>query len=303
MRKTPFLATCIKWVSNRKIEVQLEAVLPLRTSGGYSGQDLQRARILIRSLDKFWAGECPLLLWIIARDESVKLIESSLCSDRLRIEVVHETEMLPQLLKHEHAPGWYKQQVLKLAAHKLVNSPFYLILDADLICTQPFSGETLIVEDKALTDWELKSVHAEWWEGSATVLRTSVGLEDFGFSVTPEVLSKHVCRKLLRHISYLYRTDWCDALLTRPLWTEFTLYCLFATQEGYIERFHHGREWMQRHGKAIRSQHNVWLEEHFKTWRPEQAFSPGATGIFMVCQSNTQIDSGKVSRKLRGLLK
>lgn len=280
----------------------MEAVLPLRTSGGYSSYDLQRAMMLIDSVDKFWVGKYPLLLWIIACDESVKQIEASLHSRQIRVQVVKETEVLPQLLKHKGAPGWYKQQALKLAAHTIVNSPFYLVLDADLICVQQFSDETIIINGKALTDWEAKSVHPEWWRGSATVLRLNDNDESFGLSVTPEVLSAHVCDRLVKHITHLYDMDWCDLLLQNQIWTEYTLYCLFATQEGYINHFHHTREWMLTNRKAVRSQQNVWLKTDFETWQPKHAFAPGAEGIFMVCQSNTEIHPAKVWRKLHGFL-
>lgn len=280
----------------------MDAILPLRTSGGYSGHDLQRAEILIRSIERFWVGKRPLVLWIIACDASAGQIAASLSSDRIRIEVASETEVLPQLLRHEEAPGWYKQQALKLAAHAIVDSPFYLVLDADLICVQPFSDEKLVVDGKALTDWEPKSIHAEWWRGSATVLKHTDCTETFGLSVTPEVLSTHVCDKLLKHLAQLHAMDWCDLLLQNRIWTEYTLYCLFATREGYIDRFHHTRHWMEANQKAIRSQQNVWHKADFETWQPKRAFSPGSTGVFMVCQSNTEIHPEKVWRKLQGFL-
>jgi hypothetical protein len=230
-------------------------------------------------------------------------IEATLRSERIRIQVITETEVVPQLRLYEEAPGWYKQQVVKLAAHRIVNSPFYLLLDADLICTHEFSDLALIVDGKALTDWELKSLHTEWWQGSAAILKTFARLDNFGFSVTPEVLSKYVGEKLLQHITNLYQKDWCEVLLENRVWTEFTLYCLFATQEGYLDHFHHTKEWMESYRKAIRSQQNVWLEEDFKTWRPKEAFSPEATGIFMVCQSNTQIHPKRVWRKVHRFLR
>jgi hypothetical protein len=258
--------------------------------------------MLIRSLDRFWVGKSPLVLWIIARDACVRQIQASLHSERIRIRVARESEVLPQLLQREEAPGWYKQQMLKLAAHAIVGSAFYLVLDADLICTQPFSDETLIVDGKALTDWEPKSVHADWWSGSAAVLKHPVGIETFGMSVTPEVLSTYVCDQLLKHLAQLHRMDWCDLLLQNQIWTEYTLYCLFATRGGHIDQFHHSREWMETNRRALRSQLNVWHREDFKAWQPEYAFAPGSIGVFMVCQSNTEIHPAKVWRKLRGYL-
>lgn len=280
----------------------MDAILPLRTSGGYSGHDLQRARMLVRSMERFWTGKRPLVLWIIASDTSAGQIEKSLHSKRIQIRIARETEVLPRLVDYQAAPGWYKQQVLKLAAHAIVNSPFYLVLDADLICVQPFSDEQLVVGGKALTDWEPKSIHADWWRGSGTVLGQTDGIETFGLSVTPEVLSTHVCDKLLKHVARLHQMDWCDVLLQNPIWTEYTLYCLFATREGYIDQFHHSREWMEGNRKAIRSPQNVWHKADFETWQPENAFSPDSIGIFMVCQSNTEIHPRKIWRKLHGLL-
>jgi Family of unknown function (DUF6492) len=280
----------------------MEAVLPLRVTGGYSSLDAQRAGILIQSLDRFWIGHRKLPLWIVVTNDALDMMASLPPYQRIAPRVIRERDLIKEFSDFADAPGWFKQQLIKLAAHSIVNSPFYLVLDADVICAQPFSEDSLLVDDKALTDWEWKSTHKEWWQGSAEILQYKEPLKGFGMSVTPAVLSGRICKELLSHVGELYNEHWCSALLRRPIWTEFTLYCLYATRMNLMMQYHHSRPWMVRHRKALRSGHNVWFERDFQKWVPSSAFAPGSRGIFMVCQSNTQIDPDRVREKLRGFL-
>lgn len=280
----------------------MEAVLPLRVTGGYSSFDAQRARILIESLNRFWGGNRKLILWIVATDDALGLTAELPVYQAVTPSFVEERELISKLGEFPDAPGWYRQQLVKLAAYSIISQPYYLVLDADVICVQPFSEDSLVVDGKALTDWEWKSTHQDWWEGSAQLLQYGEPLNGFGMSVTPEVLSTRICKELLNYVGGLYNEHWSLVLMRKRLWTEFTMYCLYATRTGLMKQYHHSRPWMIRHRKALRSQHNVWFERDFKKWEPSSAFSPGSRGIFMVCQSNTQIHPDRVREKLCGFL-
>lgn len=277
-------------------------MLPLRATGGYSYLDTQRAEILLQSLDKFWAGARKLVIWIVVADDAAEMATTLPNYQRIVPRVVRERDLIGELADFPDAPGWYKQQLIKLAAHSVVSTPFYLVLDADLICAQPFSEESLVVDGKALTDWEWKSTHEEWWQGSAKFLQYKGPLKGFGMSVTPEVLCGQICKQLLAHVGELYNEHWCSALMRIQIWTEFTLYCLYATQNQFMQQYHHSRPWMIRHGKALRSRHNVWFAKDFGKWTPSRAFAAEGRGIFMVCQSNTEIDPKRIREKLRDFL-
>ena len=193
----------------------VEAVLPLRISGGYSQFDRERADILLQSLDKFWSGRERLVVWIVATNDALEVGRNLPTYERIEPRVVGERDLIREFADFPDAPGWYKQQLVKLAAHHIVDSEFYLVLDADNICAQQFCTDTLIVGGKALTDWEWKRTHAEWWQGSSEFLHSQVPLKGFGMSVTQEVLSGSICKQLLAHICELYKEHWCASSYLR----------------------------------------------------------------------------------------
>lgn len=283
----------------------LEAILTLKISGDYQTHDLERARILIDSLDRFWIGREKLRLTIIARDEDVGQISAELSATRIDIIVIKETTLLPCLLSMPSVKGWFKQQALKLAAHRLLTAPFCLVLDSDLICAQPFSGETFVVDGKALTDWTSRLARPAWWQGSARTLQLPADLDSPGISITPEILSKTICQRLEERIVSLYKQDCWTYLLQNLGWTEYTLYTLFAIDADMIDTFHHSAHWMRVNKKSLRAKPaklDCWMPADFENWTPEMAFQPGQTGFFMVCQSNMLVDPARVRQKLVGLL-
>ena len=280
----------------------MQAILTLRASGGYSGHDLQRAAMLVASLDRHWADASAFRLTVIALDEDFDAIARHLHAERIEITIVRETDVLPCLKTLPAVPGWNKQQALKLAAHRLVEDPFYLVLDADIVCCHPFSESSLVIDGKALVDWESRMHHPHWWNGSAVVLRQSPELELMGLSVTPEVLSVAICTKLTEKIGEIHAMDSWEYLLTYRMWTEFSLYSMFAMSNGMMDQYHHSAEWMEQTGKSLRVQDNFWGAEDYPRWTPERSLAPDAQGIFMICQSNANVDPDELRTRLAPIL-
>jgi hypothetical protein len=281
----------------------MDAVLPLRLSGSYRGQDLDRARILLHSLEHAWADPTPLRIIVIAPEQDVEAIRAALVPRRLRLVVVRETLLLPALPSLPEVEGWYRQMALKLAAHVLVRGPFYLTLDADLVAVQPISPSLLLPEGRALTQWERRDIHAAWWEGSAAAL----GMAEWrgpakntpGLSVTPALLSTRIAAALQAALHAPGGAEAWMTLLRRPgLWSEYSLYTLLAEREGLLEAHHHDSAWMRAHPHALRSRENIWFPEQVEAWNPAPAFAPRAAGLFMICQSRTRIPPRHIWEKL-----
>jgi hypothetical protein len=91
------------------------------------------------------------------------------------------------------APGWYRQQLIKLAATAEVDTEFALVLDADVIAVRSISDSELIVDGRALRP-KGPMKHPEWAASAARVLRMNP--IDYEPSVTPSVLSREVIRQL-----------------------------------------------------------------------------------------------------------
>ncbi len=276
----------------------LEAILPLKLSGGWQGFDLDRSKILLRSLSRFWNGSQPLHVTIVASNNDLHTIKSELHSDVLDIGFVEETDLLPCLRSMDDVPGWYKQQVLKLAAHKVVAAPFYLLLDADVICTKAFSEESLIINGKALTDWESRNMHPDWWKASAKILNVDEQPELPGMSVTPETLSKDICALLEAYLQETHAQNGWEYLLKERNWTEYSLYSTFALSQSLMLRYHHPIEWMTQNNVALRSSHCVWGLDGVDSWTPACAFTPNSKGFFIVFQSNTRVPPASIYSRI-----
>ncbi|HLY55613.1 MAG TPA: DUF6492 family protein, partial [Stellaceae bacterium] len=274
----------------------MDAVLPLKLYGDWNDHDLTRARILCFSLRRFWAGEAPLCLHVIARDAERGTVEQGLAEfagGRLAIEVVAETALVPTLAEVPGASGWYRQQVIKLAAHRLVAGWAYLTLDADVVCIRRIDESTLLPDGRILTDWERRVLHADWWEASASLLGVLPGLDGVGLKPTPAILSTAICQRLE---SWLDGIGGWAGLLVRTGWTEYTLYNLFADRHGLTAVFHAG-ETDERRG-LLRAHYSFSSRAEFEQWKPERAMAPDGRGCFIVCNSSARVDPAEIWARL-----
>ncbi|MBC9206298.1 hypothetical protein IBL26_05585 [Roseomonas aerophila] len=278
----------------------MDAVLPLRLSGGYQEHDLERARMLLHSLEHFWCGPEALRLIVIAPEGDVEAVRAALVPRHVRVVVVREGLLLPGLGAVPEVGGWFRQMALKLAAHVLVEGTFFLTLDADLVCIRPVSTDRLVREGRALTDWESRNLHRPWWAASAAALGVEEAAERRpGMAVTPELLATEVLRRLQRALCAEGGPEAWMRLLRRPgLWSEYSLYTLFAERQGLLERHHHDLAWMRAHGQALRARQSLWSAAQLQDWQPEDAFAPEAVGFFMVCQSSTRIPPREIWERL-----
>ena len=147
------------------------------------------------------------------------------------------------------------QMALKLLAHSLISTRFYLTLDSDVILLRPFEyGDIVDSKGRAIYHHENRSeVYGWWWEGSEKVLGlrdefSARRRRDQGFGVTPAILStagaqltfRLLAEAAMRNISSGYRIDemkslgkgevlkWLlnDTGENGIVWNEYTLYAL-----------------------------------------------------------------------------
>ena len=93
MQNNAFYTPCQKRARGC-LENGMEAILPLKISGDWSEFDLQRAAMLVFSLDRFWTSSKPLKLHVIARTEDVSIVQSALSAQNVAIDVVDENALL-----------------------------------------------------------------------------------------------------------------------------------------------------------------------------------------------------------------
>lgn len=164
-------ATYREWGCGGALGHHVDFVLTLKIFEDWYDQDLERATMLVRSISHFWRGKKRFDLKVVAPHEDLKIVSRELRSTtRVEITLIDEEDLVYALAQPNTFTGNQKQQVLKLAYAAVCASPFYLVLNSDLICVRDFNSETLVVDGKALTDWEPRSHHPEWWATSAEVL-------------------------------------------------------------------------------------------------------------------------------------
>jgi hypothetical protein len=184
----------------------LGCILPLRVSGGvtHAGKsygahnrgNMERASLLLASLSQNFLEPAPLdVIMIVRSDEYADVRKEIKKYPGLKITIVVENEIIPAITEMDIS-GWVKQQALKLAAAEQLGFTFSLVCDADVICCSPFNCYSLINAGRALTQWEPRAVHANWWENSALVLGCESNAKSYGMSVTPQLLARDVVRSL-----------------------------------------------------------------------------------------------------------
>jgi hypothetical protein len=294
---------------------QLDAVLPLRFD------DYKRFCILHASLKKFIKDIRKLL--IIVPDKEVELFRSKI--KEANYEIFPETAVVPEFKLFKNYPGWKKQQLIKLAAAEIVDTDFYLTLDADIICVGPTSFSDLVINGRAYCFKHLLKMSPErfkkWYRDAERVLK--IDHAEYHHDVTPAVLSREGMLLLHKHLAqikrdkkiglckrdlfccvahvlakFFYRipfAEWRLYLIYSGRWTEYCLYYTFLEAFHLFEKYH----FLLDHRFSGNS---VWTIDEYNFWDPANSFLGERNFHFSVMQSNTGIDPDEIWQKVRPYL-
>ena len=256
----------------------IDAVLPL------APHDYRRAALCVRSLAHFFPGLGT--LWIVYPESAGKDFERWSSSYPF-VRSVSEEELLSsgpgRPILHRVADvvrpgvaGWYRQQVVKLAFGQRATTPFYLALDAGVICTQPIVADELFVDGAALTVCH-EMCHPVWYRTAARLLREP--MLDCEFGVTPALLHTDSVRGLIAELSGTERNGrsgrWLSRLGRSIGWTEYALYYTFLEARGRLEHLHHRVAYSRWFGPS------VWGNVR-RSWSAQNAFDARSGGWFCV---------------------
>jgi hypothetical protein len=263
--------------------IMITAVLPLTT------KDVDRAQILFRSLAKFYRADDLSHVLVVAPDGQLDAISQRVSEWGLRHRVLKESEICGDVAG---VGGWYVQQLVKLGAWRLVDTPFYLTLDSDVICTKPTSYRDLVQNGLGRQHREPRAVHAEWWKRSARLLGVRASMTADGMGVTPLLYAREAARQLTVELDRLHG-NWLKVLKGAHLWAEHALYDLYLSKMNLWDKFHFAAP---LYGPC------VWHRDEFDRWDTAGTFDPAAPWHFSVCQSNTEIPVADVWEKVRPFL-
>jgi hypothetical protein len=285
----------------------MQAILPLIRPNTAS------ACILVHSLSRFapWLSR----LHVVCPDRDVDYYTKGFAGFSF-VSVIPESRLFPEsrtytrvaryfkpargLFASRQFSGWYLQQVLKLAAPGIVDSEFFLTLDADTVAIRPIALDELIQNRRAIcVRYRNPEVHPEWYEASARIL--GIPRTDYRHGVTPAILSTEAVRMLTKHLEdcrreikggalnpgrFLSKRSWRSILMREQGWTEYSLYFSFLENQGLFEDFHFEASGNPLYNNSVfTSDYLKYLEEDSQ---PE--WQEGNRSAFTVLQSTLNLE-------------
>jgi hypothetical protein len=267
--------------------------MALKTKGHHYRHDIGRADILFSSLRQYTQpSDFDQILVIVPSDETQAVEGYSKNWRPFAVRVVDEGRYLGAFQKHSRpheVRSWHRQQIVKLFAGELVRTEFFLVVDSDMFATRPFRAKDLLRDGKALMETGPRSVHADWWKASASLLALDAASSTIGLRVTPAILSKTICRALRTALTRIHGTEWHEVLLRNHTidWSEYTLYYLIAESEGLLDAYHVVCE--SNDPFKLHNDVSVWRRHDWQRFDTERCFAVDTPGVFSVVQSNTGI--------------
>ncbi len=121
--------------------------------------DLERALRAAKSISLYGVGNCVDPIHIVINDSPVIFEQAqSLFVDIKRTQVYHYTDISTWI----HASsGWWSQQWLKLQAHKLVSTDWYMPFDSDMYLSRSIKNTELFSGRKAICNLHNRSVYKD----------------------------------------------------------------------------------------------------------------------------------------------
>lgn len=301
----------------------ITAVIPLHLGNYRDQRDPQRVCILLKSLNVFDPENVIDEIIFILNDRN-----DTICSNirnhegDKKLTFIHELDVAPVLDSLRTLHGWKKQQILKLAAHSVVRTDFYLTLDADIICSKLLTYEAFVQDKKGLVQKDKKFGLGSyfnrlvWWFASAQVLRTTPKFSEEGVAVTPFLFSTEACRHTVRYLGELNEStsdNWTEVLFHHHNrsdqtdnvgslnWTEYSLYFLSLQKLGMFDQYHFfGDSRSSKHCELLSKNSFGFIHSprNFENWSASCCFSVRDPALFFAVQSRSEVDPEKIKKKI-----
>lgn len=305
---------------------RLSYVLPLALADtGRPGSDLERAALLLETFSRCAHPDEVAALLLITRPQDRPAIEALARRFPLVSAVLDETEVCASLRSqpptfHEFPSGnhgWYRQQLVKLGAARLLDTPFYMTLDADVIFVRRYRVRDIVRDGRAVVNAQRASDYFTLFTDTVSVATIRVREErdaraaavtgfartgSWFYGETPALLSTSVVRSLLAHLDGLSAEAWDKYLVMHLPWTEYSLYMAYAEGTGQFGRVH-----ASGHPNAIlRFADSLWYPpEAYRTprtvdtwhWQPRRE----ADAIAVVAQSYLGYDVAAIRSRVQSL--
>ncbi|MEX1369191.1 MAG: DUF6492 family protein [Nannocystaceae bacterium] len=208
----------------------------------------------------------------------------------LRAEVIPESRLDPRFGAVDSS--WFKQQVLKLCLHRVLEQPAALVLDSDVFVVRPVDAAwfcrdgrvPFYVEDRG------GAVHPQWHEAAQDMLDHD-SAKRWSYFPTPNFVHRDALVALHEYLGELWGQDPIDGLIARlGQFTEWAMYGLFVDELLAEDSPHQLRD--------VDHVRGIWDRADFDAWdpRPTEDGPPLA-----VVQSAIGASWPEITAKLRGL--
>lgn len=292
----------------RNVAEKITIVLPIaefsKDRFENSMSDLVRARtFLLTSCNKMINKDLLHEFIIITKEEEYEKIRNDLMYPfkGMRLKIISENEIIPNLGSMPFI-GWAKQQILKLAVSKIIETNYYLTIDADMLFTRKVEYEDLFLEDKPRIAFENYGIHAGWWSNTAKVLGYPFQFDenDKCPSVTPVILKCQLVEGLICNLAEIAEGNqetWYEYLLNKTYrqlevihWTEYCMYWLYTMKEqGGLEKHYY----IPPSKDSFFLGPSIWDKDDVEKFSEEfiknEVFNPEAEHFVVAIQSNVNI--------------
>ena len=185
-------------------------------------------------------------------------------------------------------PGsWFKQQLIKLCLHRLIESPAALVLDSDTYLARPVDAAWFCPDGRVPFYLEDRSGqrHAKWREGAEVTLQHR-SHKRWSYFPTPNFMHGEALTDLHWYLGERWGTDPVDGLIERlGQYTEWMTYGLFVDELLAEDSPHRLRDADHVTG--------IWEREDLDAWEPRTDGPP-----LLVVQSTIRASWEETAAKL-----
>ena len=218
----------------------IDIVTPLLRS------DFNRYKLQLRTLQEFWKIPGNFIVCVHKSEASIPWVSALQALDP-RIKVYVQEEMICE--SSRDLSGWYAQQLVKLAAGiKLVETPFYLCLDADTLLGRTITYGDLVEDDAFPLYFAVPRTEANAHRNAQEIADSAncVGLvaaPKFITEWSTKIMRVDIVKSLLARITVLFEAPW-DVVLTAAFvekgwrWGDYLLYHVEAERLQQVTAMH-----------------------------------------------------------------
>jgi hypothetical protein len=229
--------------------------------------DSERANLVLKSLNHYWAGDAPLRVVLTHADSlsSTAGAYLDLHMPNLSVELMSDTDLLgSERVKKIASTGWYRHQLVRILGANQVSENAILMLDCDTFATDYFDESVFFEDGKILSAWEPRD-NKDWWALSEKLFQTEGRKNPYGMLNTPNIVSgQHmgIVNKVVESqyesvVGYLLGILSTNLLSGDNPFTDYTYYSLWLEKLGFLMQVHHD----PRERMILLTKDNIWDQD------------------------------------------